>query len=70
MLETITSRDSPSAASQAANTSRIIGAMLASVKWLFKTVTVSMTNKDSNYSFIGVPGWLSWWNVKFLISGL
>lgn len=47
MLETVTSRDRPRAASQAANTKRIIGAMLASVKWLFKITTVIIMNRDS-----------------------
>lgn len=47
MLETITSKDRPRAASQAANTRRIMGVMLASVKWLFRMTTVIMTNRDN-----------------------
>lgn len=47
MLDTITRRDSPRAASQAANTSRMMGAMLASVKWLFRIVIDINTNSDS-----------------------
>lgn len=43
----MTSKDSPNAASQAANTSKIMGIMLASVKWVFRTVMVAMTNSDS-----------------------
>lgn len=43
----MTSKDSPSAASQAANTSKIMGIMLASVKWVFRTIMVAMTNSDS-----------------------
>ena len=47
MLEIITSRDNPNAASQAANTRRIMGAILASVRWLVRTVTVIMVKRDS-----------------------
>lgn len=47
MLEIITNNDSPSAASQAANTRRMIGVMLASVKWFVRIVTVIMTKRDS-----------------------
>lgn len=47
MLDTITRRDSPRAASQAANTSRMMGAMLASVKWLLRIVIDIITNSDS-----------------------
>lgn len=47
MLDTITRRDKPNAASQAANTNRIIGAMLANVKWLLKIITVIIINKDN-----------------------
>lgn len=43
----MTSRDSPNAASQAANTSSTIGIMLASVRWLFRIVTDIITNSDS-----------------------
>lgn len=47
MFDTITSRDRPSAASQAAKTSRIIGIILARVKWVFRIVKVAITNRDS-----------------------
>ncbi len=47
MLDTITRSDNPRAASQAANTSRMMGVILASVKWLFRIVTVIITNNDS-----------------------
>lgn len=47
MLDTITRSDSPKAASQAAKTSRMMGAMLANVKWLIRIVTVIITNSDS-----------------------
>lgn len=43
----MTSRDNPNAASQAANTRRIIGVMLASVRWLVRIVTVIMTKRDN-----------------------
>lgn len=43
----MTSKDSPSAASQAANTSSTIGIMLANVMWLFRMVTDIITNRDS-----------------------
>lgn len=43
----MTSRDNPRAASQAANTSKMIGIILASVKWVFRTIMVAMTNSDS-----------------------
>lgn len=46
-MDTITRRDKPSAASHAANTSRIIGSMLARVKCVVKMVTVIITNRDS-----------------------
>ena len=47
MLDTITSSDRPSAASQAANTSKIMGIMLARVKCVFRTIRVDMMNSDS-----------------------
>lgn len=47
MLDTITSSDRPSAASQAANTSKIMGIMLARVKCVFKTIRVDMMNSDN-----------------------
>lgn len=47
MFETITSRDNPRAASQAANTSRMMGIMLAKVRWELRIVTAMVTNRDS-----------------------
>lgn len=47
VLDTNTSKDRPKAASHAANMSRILGTMLASVKWVFKIVIASMINKDN-----------------------
>lgn len=47
VFDTITSSDSPSAASQAAKTSRIMGIILAKVKCVFKIVRVAITNRDS-----------------------
>ena len=47
MLDTITSRDRPSAASQAAKTSKMIGIMLASVKCKLRIVRADITNRDS-----------------------
>lgn len=47
VLDTITSRDRPSAASQAANTSRIMGIMLARVKCKFRIIKVAIINRDS-----------------------
>lgn len=47
MLDTITSRDRPSAASQAAKTKRIIGIILARVKWEFRIIKVAITNRDN-----------------------
>ena len=47
MLDTITSSDRPSAASQAANTRKIMGIMLARVKCVFKTIRVDMMNSDN-----------------------
>ena len=47
MLDTITSSDRPSAASQAANTSKIMGIILARVKCVFRTIRVDMMNSDN-----------------------
>ena len=47
MLDTITSSDRSSAASQAANTSKIMGIMLARVKCVFRIIRVDMMNSDS-----------------------
>lgn len=46
-MEIITNRASPIAASQAANTKRIIGAMLARVKCEFRMVRVIRMNNDN-----------------------
>lgn len=47
MLDTATSRERPSAASQAANTSRTMGIMLVRVVWVVRVVMVIITNKES-----------------------
>lgn len=47
MFETITSRERPKAASQAANTNRIIGIMLAKTRWELRIVTAIVTNRDN-----------------------
>lgn len=47
MFDTITSRDKPRAASQAANTSRIIGIMLAKVICVVRIIIDMRTNSDS-----------------------
>ena len=47
MFDTITSSDSPRAASHAAKTSRIIGIMLARVKCAFRMMRVAMINSDN-----------------------
>lgn len=47
VLEIVTSRASPMAASQAANTRRIIGIMLARVKCEFRIVRAAKTNRDN-----------------------
>lgn len=47
VFETITSRDRPRAASQAANTRRIMGIMLARIKWELRIVTAMVTNRDN-----------------------
>lgn len=46
-METATNRDKPSAASQAANTSIIIGSILARVKTIVRIVEVLNTNRES-----------------------
>ena len=47
MLDTITRRDRPTAASQAANTKRIIGNILDSVKCVLRIIIVPMINNVS-----------------------
>lgn len=47
MFDTITSNDRPRAASQAANTNRIIGIMLDKVRCALRIITVAITNMDS-----------------------
>lgn len=47
VLETITRRARPTAASQAANTSKMIGNIKDSVKWEFRAVSVIKMNRDS-----------------------
>ena len=47
MFDTITSKDRPSAASQAAKTSKIMGIILAKVKREFKIIRVAITNRDN-----------------------
>ena len=47
VLDTITTRDRPSAASQAAKTSKIMGIILAKVKREFKIIRVAITNRDN-----------------------
>lgn len=47
MFDTITSKDRPSAASQAAKTSKIIGIMLAKVKCEFRIIRAAMINRDN-----------------------
>lgn len=43
----MTSRERPRAASQAANTSRIMGIMLAKIRWELRIVTAIVTNRDN-----------------------
>lgn len=43
----MTSRDRPRAASQAANTSRIMGTMLERVRCALRIITVTITNMDN-----------------------
>ena len=45
MYDTISSRDKPSDASQAAKSSKIIGIILARVKCEFKIIRVAITNR-------------------------
>lgn len=47
VLDTATSRDRPSAASQAANTNKTMGVILARVVWVIRIVIVISTNKES-----------------------
>lgn len=47
MLDTITSKDRPRAASQAAKTSRTIGIILEVVRCVFRIITATITNIDS-----------------------
>lgn len=47
MFDTTTSRDRPNAASQAANTSKIMGIILAKVKCEFRIIRVAIINRDS-----------------------
>ena len=47
MFDTITNRANPRAASQAANTSRMIGIMLSKVKCEFKIVRAARINSDN-----------------------
>lgn len=47
VLDTITSRDRPKAASQAAKTNRIMGIILAKVKCEFRIIKVAMMNRDN-----------------------
>lgn len=46
-MDTITRSDRPRAASQAANTSRTMGIMLARVKWEVRMVIDAITNNDN-----------------------
>ena len=47
MLDTITSSYRPSAASQSANTSKIMSIRLARVQCVFRTIRVDMMNSDN-----------------------
>ena len=47
MFDTITSRDRPRAASQAAKTSKMMGIMLAKVKCEFRILRVAIMNRDN-----------------------
>lgn len=47
MFDTITSKDRPKAASQAANTNRIIGTILARVMCVVRIIIDMRTNKDN-----------------------
>lgn len=46
-IDTITSSDNPRAASQAANTNRIIGIILARVRWVFRIISDAVKDVDS-----------------------
>ena len=46
MFDTIISRDNPSAALQAIKTGKIMGIMLARVKWVFRIIRVAIINND------------------------
>lgn len=43
----MTNRERPKAASQAANTNRIMGIMLAKTRWELRIVTAIVTNRDN-----------------------
>ena len=47
VFDTVTSRDSPSAASQAEDTSRTIGIMLARARCVFRIISVAIMNSDN-----------------------
>ena len=47
MFDTVTNKANPRAASQAANTSKMIGIMLAKVKCEFKVVRAARMNSDN-----------------------
>ena len=47
VFDTITSKDNLSVASQAANTNRMIGIVLAKVKCEFRIIRVAMKNSDN-----------------------
>ena len=47
VFDTITSRDRPRAASQAAKTSKMMGIMLAKVKCEFRILRVAIMNRDN-----------------------
>ena len=47
VFDTITSRDRPRAASQAAKTSKMMGIMLAKVKCEFRIIRVAIMNRDN-----------------------
>ena len=46
MFDTIISRDNPSAALPAIKTGKIMGIMLARVKWVFRIIRVAIINND------------------------
>ena len=47
VFDTITSKDNPSAASQATNANRMIAIMPAKVKCEFRLIRVAITNSDN-----------------------